>query len=298
MAADGFDYRAARERVFAYRLAPTLKVLMLALIEHMPTCRPSVLRLAEMCCVERKTVLRGLAQLEREGFIEVEREAGVRSTYRLVPIPPEGTGTKLGPVPTKDGTGPICDPHQSHLMGRDRSQALGPEADPDLSRVKRDRARDGTGTNLGPVPVSPGVARTYTLPCEEPPKDYLDQAQLEFTPLERAKATWKYYWGAGLPANGVERLHPWLLQQAREKAFRDSKAPSSRGAPPAPVVDWKPKEAHERYCTKFGLDLAAASADFVGKGQLERYPAKELDEVFGRWLTNLARAKAKEGTAA
>jgi len=81
------------------------------------------------------------------------------------------------------------------------------------SAVHPDRARG----------LSPGVSRTYSLPCAEPPKDYLDQAVIESTPTERAKATWKHYWGAGLPANGVERLYSWLLQQAREKAFRDSR---------------------------------------------------------------------------
>lgn len=90
------------------------------------------------------------------------------------------------------------------------------------------------------------------------------------------------------------QLGTWKVWGETERA----KQRQLRAAGKIPVVvDWKPKDAHARYCAKFRLELATAAADFVAKGQLERYPAKELDEVFGRWLANLARAKRKESAA-
>jgi hypothetical protein len=148
----------------------------------------------------------------------------------------------------------------------------------------------------------PGIARTYSMPSEQPPKDYLDQAVLEFTPVERAKATWKWYWGAGLPANGVERLYSWLLQQAREKAARDSKAPSSRGGPAANPQDdvrayaaIQPQGDHIRFAEEHAIDLNAIV------DRLRKDPKAQKLSTPQQWaaITKLLEraAKAKESAA-
>ena len=64
-----YDYRGARDDVFASTLPGPLRLLVLALIESMPECRPSVATLAQRCGVERKTILRGLARLEQLAVI-------------------------------------------------------------------------------------------------------------------------------------------------------------------------------------------------------------------------------------
>lgn len=100
-------------------------------------------------------------------------------------------------------------------------------------------------------------------------------------------------------ADWDRRFSKWITDERNKRDTERAKLArmGQRGAQAPTPVDWKPKDAHERYCKKFGLELATAAADFVAKGQLERYPAKELDEVFGRWLANLARAKRKESAA-
>ena len=79
-------------------------------------CCPSVARLASMTRLERKAVIRGLAELERLGVIGTERKNGCGSRYKLhfLDQSQNGTGDKMGPVPKRDGTG--------DKMGRDRSQ--------------------------------------------------------------------------------------------------------------------------------------------------------------------------------
>jgi hypothetical protein len=70
---------------------------------------------------------------------------------------------------------------------------------------------------------SGGVARTDSLPCEEPPREYLDEAVMRAVSREQAASTWKHYFGAGLPPGGVERLYPWLIQRAKERANKLAK---------------------------------------------------------------------------
>lgn len=83
-----------------------------------------------------------------------------------------------------------------------------------------------------PVPNRPGtggVTRTFSLPSAEPPGAYLDEAVMRGVSREQAASTWKHYFGAGLPAHGVERLYPWLLQRALERA--NSVATLARAGP-------------------------------------------------------------------
>lgn len=97
-------------------------------------CCPSVARLANMTRLERKAVIRGLAELERLSVIGAERKNGCGSRYKLhfLDQSQNGTGDKMGPVPKRDGTG--------DKMGRDRSQ-----------NVTRNRERTGKEPGNGLV---------------------------------------------------------------------------------------------------------------------------------------------------
>lgn len=69
------------------------------------------------------------------------------------------------------------------------------------------------------------------MPSEEPPESYLQAAIMEAVHPEQARATWRHYWLEGLPPRGVERLHPWLLEQARGFASRNTKVTAARAGP-------------------------------------------------------------------
>ncbi len=74
-------------------------------------------------------------------------------------------------------------------------------------------------TTPRPLPdvANVGIARTYTMPCETPPKAYLDIALMGGVGPDQAKSTWAHYWGSGLPQFGVEKLHDWLTLRAKER---------------------------------------------------------------------------------
>lgn len=112
----------------------------------------------------------------------------------------EGKGTE-GSGKGTEGSGSVA-----------RTQPLEPEppSSPEVTQVR--------------VIGSGGVARTYTMPSQEPPAAYLEEATMRGVHAAQAKSTWKHYYGAGLPERGVERLHDWLLQQAAEKATRSARA--------------------------------------------------------------------------
>lgn len=136
-AGPAYDYRAARDAVFGSALPGPLRLLVLALIEFMPNCKPSIATLSARCGVERKTAMRALARLERMGVISVERAMGQCSRYDMQPVPSWRTGTKRVLVPEEDGTGTKDD--------------LGPVPN-----------RDGTGTK----PVPKAVLSSFRKPFE------------------------------------------------------------------------------------------------------------------------------------
>ncbi len=96
------------------------RLVLLALADHHNAttnkCFPSVARLVETTRLERKAVIRGIADLERLGVIGTERKNGCHSRYNLhfLDQSQNGTGDKMGPVTKEDSTSP--------KMGRDRSQ--------------------------------------------------------------------------------------------------------------------------------------------------------------------------------
>jgi hypothetical protein len=96
------------------------RLVLLALADHHNAttnrCCPSVARLVETTRLERKAVIRGIAELERLGVIGTARKNGCHSRYNLhfLDQSQNGTGDKMGPVTKEDSTSP--------KMGRDRSQ--------------------------------------------------------------------------------------------------------------------------------------------------------------------------------
>lgn len=89
-----------------------------------------------------------------------------------------------------------------------------------LPPSKRERTLEAEAASLPDAP-SP-LPRVYTMPCEEPPQDYLDEAVMRSVHPEQARATWRHYWTEGLPKQGVERLYAWLLERAKGFAIRNA----------------------------------------------------------------------------
>lgn len=67
--------------------------------------------------------------------------------------------------------------------------------------------------------------RTYSMPSQDPPKAYLDEAVMAGVSLEQARSTWEHYFGAGLPQGGVERLHSWLVKRSKERGNQTARVP-------------------------------------------------------------------------
>ena len=92
--------RAARDWAWGCRgLTPASRCILLALAEHADEegrCWPSLSRLAELTEVDRRTVTRGLAELEARGLIGRERGRGARTLYRLAVGGPTRGVTPLG----------------------------------------------------------------------------------------------------------------------------------------------------------------------------------------------------------
>jgi hypothetical protein len=71
------------------QLAATARLLFAALDCHLDKhtghCAPTLARLAGWMGRDRRTIRRALRQLEAAGYVEVDRSAGRRNTYRLLP---------------------------------------------------------------------------------------------------------------------------------------------------------------------------------------------------------------------
>lgn len=94
-------------------------------------------------------------------------------------------------------------------------------AEPGATALHRERKPPPSGSRPG---------RVYTMPSEEPPLEYLDSALMAGVSREQAASTWAHYWAAGLPERGVEKLHPFLVKSAKERANAHAKVPGARRA--------------------------------------------------------------------
>jgi hypothetical protein len=139
------------------------------------------------------------------------------------------------------------------------TQERDPERAPDLPEVP---GLERVSPLLQPVG---GSGRVYSLPGADPPKEFLDDALMGGVSIEQAKSTWEHYHGAGLPPSGVERLHPWLVKRAKERAMQLAKAPKSGPRMVESDLDttgaataFRPSSDHEKFCAVHRLDLSHA----------------------------------------
>jgi hypothetical protein len=167
----------------------------------------------------------------RQRVSRKERAAKVVATVTgPAKSPPVVTARDTRPPPVTPPLAPVTDVTAGHGESHDVTAGHGdsqnvtlppshppslpsshpPERDPERARA----APPGPGLERG----FGGVARTYTMPGEEPPPEYLDEAVMAGVSRVQAISTWKHYFGAGLPERGVERLHAWLCQRAKERA--------------------------------------------------------------------------------
>lgn len=259
-----YDYRGARDALFKSPIPGPLKLLALALVEFMPECRPSVQTLASRCGVERKTILRALARLERMAVITIERAPGLRSRYAFrpvptwrtgpaeSPVPSVRTGPAMAPVPPTDGTGtngaPGPVPTRPPTSPKKGPKAVS-EADPESRRADPERARPRAVAG-----ALDAVARTVTMPGPEPTESYLASCTMAGVKPAQARSTWSHYFGQGLPPGGVERLEAWLVQRATEKQTKGTTLPARASPRPGDDLDttgaataFQPSSEHQDY---------------------------------------------------
>lgn len=121
----------------------------------------------------------------------------------------------------------------AHAQEREVEEELRPRARP---RVASAEPKSG---------LTAAVARTVSLPSEKPTQEYLDAAVIAGISPEQATSTWSHYFGAGLPPGGVERLIPWLVKRAKERANQMARAGPKRAGsrehhqPDAGVTGWE-----------------------------------------------------------
>ena len=103
--------RRARDWAWSCRgLTLALRCILLALAEHADEegrCWPSLTRLAALTEADRRTVTRGLAELEARGLVARERRQGKGTVYTLAIAAPAGTVAPPGsPDPGDRGVTP------------------------------------------------------------------------------------------------------------------------------------------------------------------------------------------------
>jgi hypothetical protein len=126
--------REARDWAWRCRgLTPALRCIVLALAEHADEegrCWPSLTRLAELTEVDRRTVTRGLAELEDRGLMVRERHHQQSTSYTLAIGASDGDAKprREGRDTPPDATGPgaadpegrgMTPPHQGYETPRD-----------------------------------------------------------------------------------------------------------------------------------------------------------------------------------
>lgn len=87
-------------------------------------CCPSVARLVECTRLERKAVLRAIAELEQLGLIGAQRKNGCGSRYplRFLDQSKNGTGDKTEPVTKRASTSPKMGQNQSQNVTRNQER--------------------------------------------------------------------------------------------------------------------------------------------------------------------------------
>jgi hypothetical protein len=149
-----------------------------------------------------------------------ECEAGESPVSHRVPSPP---------VPFLDSHTSRARPRVARLGPGDAESGDPSHLDP-VNDVEPDSAPSDSAPAVPGLVVVAASTRVTTMPGPEPPQAYLDTALMDGVSREQARSTWKHYWGAGLPPGGVERLHAWLAQRAKERTTKLARA-SPRASP-------------------------------------------------------------------
>jgi hypothetical protein len=112
---------------------------------------------------------------------------------------------------------------------------------------------------------------------------------------EQARSTWAHYWGAGLPSGGVERLTPWLVQRAKERATQLARASPRVSAGRAAPVSVEPKSKHARMAAHYGIDIAAIVAELHDRKTVETLGTDIFHEHLEKALAREAKRKVDAG---
>lgn len=124
------------------QVTSTQKLALLALAnchnDATGQCNPSVAYIAASTGLNRKTVLKALAEIESSGLIVADKGNGFGNSYTLNTSPKNGTGTEIGTSP-KIGTG------TSPKIGTEPVPKLGHEPKRNL---KKESKSIGRGTRL------------------------------------------------------------------------------------------------------------------------------------------------------
>ncbi len=155
-----------------------------------------------------------------------------REPESILPAPTDADTATLIP-----GETPACPGgREGNDLGREREGTDARAPEPPVRQVTR-ALHIGSGV---------GIARAYSLPCETPPKAYLDVALMGGVGPDQAKSTWAHYWGAGLPQVGVERLHDWLTHRAKERQQSQARLKKPEKGPNQPNAGLTGLEIFER----------------------------------------------------
>ena len=171
--------REARDWAWRCRgLTPALRCIVLALAEHADEegrCWPSLTRLAELTEVDRRTVTRGLAELEDRGLTVRERHGQQSTTYTLAIGASDGDARprREGRDTPPDATGPGA----ADLEGRGMTPLQqGPTTPRDLTPlgVSDPHARGETPLGRGVTPPNLGAS--------DPPNRHKNRHRTESEP--------------------------------------------------------------------------------------------------------------------
>lgn len=138
------------------------------------------------------------------------------------------------------------------------------------------------------------ASRAYDLPRPEPDAAYLDEAKLAGVHPEQARSTWKHYWGAGLPAEGVPRLNAWLVQRAVERQVSQTKLETKRQSrdvapgfesPPrnGPPQGWQPDSAIRAITDRGGLPFEGLAREYRQQKFEKPLTGTEADRGFAAY---------------
>lgn len=263
----------------------------LVLVQHYPRIYPSIERIVDWSSLSRRSVIRGIQELEASGVITVTRADGQRSVYTFN-LCHTGTGATQAPVPNLHATSatqappPVPNLHPTLNL----QSKISNEADPVVP----------------PQDAQAQPQRWWTLDGWEPSAELRSEATAQgITALEFERRLAELRLGPIGGNRGVldrtayvrTQLPKWRVWSETERA----KA-LSQGATGSPkrfatqVATHVPTDAEKALAGRYGVELETVLADFVRRGYTtENYPAKDLARYFAS-LLKLAIKDARERT--